>query len=370
MKHSQILAIALLMVVLVSCNNTTGPTDPLKIPDVYASTSWQTNAAVELQQLSDVGELVDALEAGRAQGVVIDRAAVAAELAKLAPFLSAASFSEVSNYINLAIESSGNMYDAMQAHTMSTKGGVYGRYLFNKNGLDATELVEKYLFGSLMYMQATTALNATTISPNNVDKALACFGATPEFKNTDKALTNHDRFCAAYAARRDKADGQGMYTQLKKKFITALTAAKAGANYNDDYYSAIADIRQLWERSQMASCIHYCYATISGLSATNISDSSRSSAMHAFGEAAGFVVGWKSVPATMRIISDADLNEVLGLLQMPVGGVSNCQNVWQLPVTVLPQIEFATKKLQTVYGFSDAEMLDFRQNWVNVQGRQ
>lgn len=370
MKTLPSLSFLILCLCFAACSNVSDPKSPLVIPSSYEAPTWSTTASAQLQVIADIEELVEILEAGRSSGTRIDRAAASAVLVRVSRLLSPAALVEVSTLVDLAIESSGNSYDPMLAPSASTKGGVYGAYLYNKYGIDATEVIEKHLFSSLLYLQATAYLNAATVSADNVDKALACFGASPVFSNSDKVSNAPDVFCAAYAARRDKADGLGLYAQIKKQFITALTAAKAGNGYTDEYYHAVSLLRGLWEKSQMATCINYCYATISGLSATDLTEATRSSAMHAYGEAVGFAIGWRSVPATSRLVSDADLDEVLQLLQVPNGAPYTCENVWQQSVITLPKLEAATKKLQLIYGFTDSQMLDFRQNWVNVQGRK
>ena len=209
------------------------------------------------------------------------------------------------------------------------------------------------------------ALDTAIPTVRNVDRALALFGATPAFKNSGV-----DKFCANYAARRDKNDGTGFYTTIRDAFKKARAAAAAGRDYDAEYRAAVSVIRSNWERSQMATAINYCYATVATLSATTITDSARATGMHSFGEAVGFLWGWSTTVASQRTITSVQLSDALALMRAPTSGPWTFYDVWQKPATTLDELLAVAELLQATYGFSEAEMLDFKQNWISVQGRQ
>lgn len=119
----------------------------------------------------------------------------------------------------------------------------------------------------------------------------------------------------------------------------------------------------------MATVINYTYAVVEGLSKTSVTDSARSVAMHAFGECVGILNGWREVSSSARLISPFQLSTILALMMVPTDGPSAPYLMWQDPVTHLPQLLTVREMLQDIYGFSDEEMMSFKSNWVNVQGR-
>lgn len=253
------------------------------------------------------------------------------------------------------------------------EGGVYGSgtssYLFDETGLEMEQMVEKSQFAGTQFRLAIQLLQAKT--PENIQKALVLFGAPSTFPNSDKA-TNPDRFAAAYAARRDKNDGLGFYSQLKQNFLVLQAAAKAGDAYNDEYQTAFAKLKSNWERALMATVINYCYSASTSLAVAAPGPDATARALHALGEAIGFTYGMKAVPANDRIITDNQIDAILTKLNAPPNGPSTVykfatEAFQQLPM--LDDSQGAIGLIKSVYGFTDAEIVDFRQNWVSVQSR-
>lgn len=354
---------------LSGCSDSTSPREPLTIPVQYDSTAWRANAADELLYLEQMGALISELKRARTIGVTLDANTVNGLWLKLERYLSPQDVVKVAERVSAATSASGNTMDPLKAPSENGNGGVFVKYLFDAYGGDVTEHIEKVLFSAALYKHAMASLDTTVPSVRNVDRALALFGASPSFVNSDKALLYADRYCASYAARRDKNDGLGYYTTLRDAFKKARAAAAAGRSYDTEYREAVSTIRTNWERSQMATVVSYCYATITALSATNVDDNARATGMHAFGEALGFVWGWNATPAAQRIISDQLLSQTMVFM----GGRDDVEwtfyNVWQQPQIGLNELYNVTFLLQDVYGFTNAEMLDFKQNWVNVQSR-
>lgn len=120
----------------------------------------------------------------------------------------------------------------------------------------------------------------------------------------------------------------------------------------------------------MATVINYCYATIEGLSASNVTDSIRAKAMHSYGECVGILMGWRFVDESLRGTPTAQLDELLGLLFAPANGPWKSYQLWQDPITHLPNVITVRERLQDIWRFSDEEMISFKTNWVSAQGRK
>ena len=174
---------------------------------------------------------------------------------------------------------------------------------------------------------------------------------------------------AVYAARRDKNDGNGFYTQLKNNFIRLQAVAKAGADYKKEQDEAVADIKLTWEKVNAATVINYCHAVIANMSKTNPAEADKANSLHAYGECVGFIHGWRTIPQTQKKITDAQIDEILTLLNAPATGPPTSYLFITDPVNQLPKLTQVINKLKTVYGFTDAQIEDFRKNWLNEQAR-
>jgi len=187
---------------------------------------------------------------------------------------------------------------------------------------------------------------------------------------------------AQYAARRsDSANANSIYAQIKRNLITAKAAVKAGSAFNQLRDQALADFKLNWEKALAATVINYCHSTFSGLTAPNRDDGIVTGAMHAYGEAVGFLSGWRAVPASQRRITDAQIDELLDLLRAPYDQTANAQSYLFLSTNSATAQLYrldgrndpntgVIERLAQIYGFSNAEVEDFRRNWVNVQNRR
>lgn len=364
-----VITLAIAALTLTSCSDTTDPVPSLTVPTQYDSASYATNTVADYQLRSNMTTLTNLMKTGRVAGTTVDAGALTAAYAPIRPLTGAYYAPLVDGYLATLARVSGKLHNWQAAPTASDAGGAYGGYLFDEYGVEMEQLVEKGLFTASMYVQATTVMSAPLTSAS-VDRIVALFGAHPLFPNSDKAATNADRFSAAYAARRDQNDGKGFYTRFRDQAIRLQAAVKAGANYTADRDAAAAALRDIWERAIMATAINYTYAVVDGLSATTVTDAQRGSAMHAYGECVGFLHGWKAVPQSMRRITDAQIDALLVLLNVPVNGTWTPQVFWQNPATSLTRVIEARNNIRSIYSFSDAEMESFKTNWVNAQNRQ
>lgn len=362
------IATCAICLMLGSCGST-DPQPSLAIPTRYDSASYTLNAATEIAMIGQFEDLIEALEKGRASSVRLNESEILLKLDVLLPFMDPLAVNEVTSRVLSTIRASGGTYDWSKDAAGNGEGGVYGAYLFTAEGLDATEVVEKQLFSVMLQYHVNQLLLGTT-TPATIDKLVATIGAHPKFSNSDKATSHPDRFVAAYAARRDKNDGTGMYTKIFASLRKAQAAAKAGTAFSTDLNDAIKEYRRQWERALMATTANYLFTVVSKLSQTTVDDATRSSAIHSFGEAAGYLMGLTTVPQNQRIIPSETLQTILAKMGLPLGGSPSCWKVWQDPFTSLPLLIECTNIIATTYGFSSAEMESFKTNWVNAQDRK
>lgn len=347
---------------------------PLEIPAAYEASAYQTHTATQYAVRSQLEAFINEAKKGRAAGVTVD-AATLNQLYKAGnPSLKSITtayydgrLSGANGWIQALSDASGGAYSP---GAPNGQGGVFEGYLFDENGLEPEQLLDKGLFGAALYHHAVTLMQGN-ITPATVDQLVAIFGAHPDFPNTPTAgkAANPDKFMANYAARRDKNDGLGLYSQAKNALIKLQAAVKAGADYNEERDEALAAFRQTWEKVNFATVINYCHSVISRLSATNPSDSDKAAALHAYGECAGFVHGWRTLPQTYRLITDAEIDALLVLLNAPYDGTPTSYTFATDPVNQLSKLSQVIQQLKTKYGFSDQDVEDFKQNWVAVQGR-
>jgi ribosomal protein L20 len=357
---------------LFSCDEeTTDVTFPtLEVPTTYESTNYESNASTELAVRSNLSALVSKMQVGRT-GTKVSESELLALFNAANPSLKSITTSYYAEktpvWLAELAKASGGTFNPTTAP--AGNGGVYGGYLFDENGLEMEQVVEKGLFGAALYNHALTVIKSNTIAASDIDRLVAIFGAHPSFQNSDAVAQNKDVFSAKYAARRDKNDGKGFYTSIKTNLITAKTAIEKGQNYNQDRDKALSDFRYNWEKSNMATVINYLSFTISKLNKSNATDTDKASALHAYGEAVGLVHGWKGVSANDKAISDAELDQILELMNVPKNGAATSYKFVTEPFTQLPKLQSAIDKLKEIYKFSTQEIIDFDYNWVNEQGR-
>lgn len=359
-----------LMALLTGCS--LFGTDPLEIPDSYPADGYEANTTAERAMIDQFSDLVNEMKLGRneANSLSVD------QLTDLYTSGTSPLYDATHPYyrdlvldwlVELAA-ASGTRQDLMLAP--QGEGGVYGAYLFDETGLELEQLVDKGLFGALFYHQAIQVINGP-IDETTADKLVALFGANPAFTNSDNGSlhNNPDILLAKYAARRDPADGTGLYTQIRDAFIQLKAATTAADEYPEERDNALLLIPELWEKANAATIINYLYAAIDKLGATSPSEADVASAMHAYGEAVGFLHGWRQLSIGRRMITDDQIDDLLVKMLAPAGGTAEAYLFAQQPFTYLPQLEEAITDLQGIYGFTNAELEGFKKNWVSEQNR-
>lgn len=264
-------------------------------------------------------------------------------------------------------KSSGSYFDPFNRNW---EGGVYTGLLFDEYGLETGQLIEKGLYGATLYHYAMS-LTEGTFTPATADQILFLYGADPRFYNSDNSTfyANADRRTAALAAQRDDATGAGLYSQTRQEFIKLKAALDAGEDYNSYRDEALAAIKLNWEKINAATVIHDLHEAVLRLNSGELDDYRRAEVMHLVSEAAGFLHGWRSLEAKNKKITDAQIDELLALLNVPYDRSAAVYRFVTNPGEELPKLMEAVGKIQGIYGFTNEEVESFRRNYVAEQGR-
>jgi Domain of unknown function (DUF4856) len=346
----------------------------LVLPSIYTAPSFTQNTTQQAAIRTQMEALVTEIKKGRTPGTVLDGAVLTSLFQIGNPSIKSITtpyyigrLENTGNWLDELTKSSGNAYIL---GAPSVQGGTFGGYLFDENALEMEQMIEKGLFGAAMYHHAITLMQGT-ITLETADQLASIYGAHPDFPNTPTATkaANPDKFMANYAARRDKNDGAGLYTQLKKAFIQLQAAVKAGDDYNTERDEALVSIRQTWEKVNVGTVVNYCHSVIATLIATSPSDSDKAKALHAYGECVGFLHGWRTIPQGYKIMSDAEIDELLTLLNAPYNGTPTSYLFVTDSFNELPKLTQIIDKIKVKYGFTTQEIEDFKKNWVAEQGR-
>jgi hypothetical protein len=368
------LGIALMMAgAIVSCKKDDGDRPDLVIPEVYDGTAFTANAATELLVRKQLADITKEAQRGRVNGTTLEYATLTALLNAGSPSLKAVG----TNYYMTKMDGIGGWLDEMAKSSGGTylpgtpvgEGGTFGPYLFDENGLEIEQVMEKGMFGAVLFHHAVNVMSAP-IDASTSDKVLAIFGSNPSFPNSNTSA-NHDfpdtQF-AIYAARRtDENNPNGLYFQMQKALIKLQAAAKAGAEYNKEQQDAVKDIILIWEKVNAATIINYALSSISLLSNSEPTDAQKSAALHSIAEGVGFMHGFKTVPS--KKITDTQIDQVIALLNAPAIGTPQLYKFVTSSVTELPKLQQVITNLKEIYGFTDAEIETFRNNWVSLQSR-
>lgn len=366
------------LLIFASCKKKESPRPDLVIPNTYDGVNFDANSSVQINILNQLTALTQEAQKGRNPSVTVSKTALDNLFNTGNPSLA----SIITSYYKGRLEGTGGWFDELAKAsgqgtytpgTPSGQGGVLGGYLFDENGLEIEQMIEKGQFGATLYKHALDLIGAGNFDEAFVDKLLAIYGAKPNFANSGSnnvAANVRDRFAANYAARRsDINDNNSLYVQLKNQFIKLQAAVRAGSAYNQERDEAIAQIKLLWEKVIAATAINYCHNVIATLSQTNPTPAQQGSALHALGEAIGFIHGFRTIPQNHKKITDTQIDEILTLLNAPHNATPTCYLFVTDAINQLPKLQQAISKLQNIYGFTNAEIESFKNNWVALQGR-
>ena len=356
MKHFFSLATSILFAVLMmSCAD--NGVQPIQIPTSYDSTGYTNAIVAENVLIKQHQDFVNLLKTGRTSGTTVDYATA---LTTMQAHLTEANDSLkviFPAYLQELTKASGNSYDPYAAN--QTQGGTYGGYLFDENGLEIEQILDKASFFGLFYHKASRM----SVSSESTHKLIALFGATPRFSNSDRTTTFPDILSASYAARRDKNDGNGLYIAFKNNVIAMHAHQKAGSNFNNELLNERKAILLAWEKSILATVVNYCFSAHAKFTMTNPQAADNGAGLHGVSENIGFILGLKGV--SEKKITNAQIDEILSLLK------SNKPAVFVTDAfTNAPALLQVIARIKSIYGFTDQEIEDFKVNWVTIQNRQ
>ncbi|MEJ1928765.1 hypothetical protein WDZ92_00635 [Nostoc sp. NIES-2111] len=350
-------------------------TSPAPTAASYDTTAFTPNSSAERALGDRLAALQAEMARGRNQAVKLDAATLQTLFTTGSPSLRSAATpyyaEQVDRWLAELAAASGNTYvfDLPEAGGQGGTSRDYG-YLFDEHGVELEQLIDKGLYGGALYHQVSILLTQP-LTPAVPDKILGVLGMSPLFPSSNNAIKHRrpDRQLGAYLARRDKNEGNGFYARVKKALTTLQTGAKAGSGYGAEQQAAATEIRHAIEEATAASVIHYCYQVTTQLGVANLTEQQRGAAMHAYAEGVGFAHGWRGLPTRARRITDAQIDEVLALFGAPVNGPTTSYRFITHTAEELPKLQQITAKLKAIYGFSDAQMLEFQKNWITEQGR-
>ncbi|TAH27516.1 MAG: hypothetical protein EAZ07_01175 [Cytophagales bacterium] len=353
---------------------------PLEVKTTFDSTNFTSNALTQTKVINQLILLTDEAKKARKEGVEIKSSDLKTLFNNGNPSLA----NVITDYYKQLLELAGGYFDEIAkasgklytpSNEITGEGGVYGTgssaYLFDENGLEIEQMIEKGQFGAVLYKHLVD-LSKEEITLAKVDQMLAIYGAHPIFANSGSSkivFNQRDKGLANYAARRDKNDGLGLYSQIKNQFLKLQAAVKDGSEYNEEKNASIEEIKLLIEKVNFATVVNYCFAVKATMSKTEATTNEKAAALHAYGECVGFVHGWRNLQMGAKKIKDSEIDEILELLNASPGKIPTSYLFITSPFTELPKLDQIINKIKTLYGFSDSEIEGFKSNWVSIQGR-
>jgi hypothetical protein len=229
-----------------------------------------------------------------------------------------------------------------QAGTLTTGTSTY---LFAANGVEYMQLIEKGLMGAVFMYQATniyfgsdkmgadntTAVNAGageyyTAMEHHFDEAFGYFGVPTDFPTNLTGI----RFWGKYCNSRDAQLG------CNKIMMDAFKRGRSAISQDELTIrdEEILKLRKMWEKISAAQAVAYLEGAKTNFGVDN------AKFLHELSEAYAFILCLKYVPLETRVISYAQIDD---LLTNNLG-----TNFWDVTQTDLTN---AINSLESIYGF-------------------
>lgn len=339
-------------------NAACAPTDP----NVYPAAGFEANTTAEKQILMKIAMLNTAMAEAETD---LTKSVTKAQLDALYGAGANSLKTVTSGYYAGQIEGDTGLlaqYASASGDKVFAPGtgeGLGGNWVFNANGLDLRQQVEKGLMSSAQYKHMADISRQATVTPADVDRMLAVMGGEPAFPYD----TTNDKSVAKYASRRsNRADLNNLYLTIKNASIKARAAAANPTVCSAELTAALTDIRESWEKVLVTTTLYYAADTQKKLMTAN-DLATRSAALHSLGEGIAFVHGFRGLPAQNRIITDAQIDEILVSLfalpaATPITGVNVATPYKYLVDDVQPpRLTTVINKIASVYGFTPAQVM-------------
>jgi hypothetical protein len=328
-------------------------------PERYDDTRYQSNAIVELGlRAAQDAFMMPMREAGADATLKPTAARLRALFDQGPPSLRSITTpyyaGQVDAWLDLFEASAGNSWTP--AEPPPATGGKLGVDIFSPQGLDIRQAIDKGMFSASFYNRAVALMNGT-VTAATVDRILALYGTHPSFSMGDAGAGSADVGAAVYAKRRTDpaAATPGVYRRIKRDLVAAQAAAAMGAACATELGDALRRIRDDWERTLLATTVYYANDAKTRLGRLEVAG-----ALHSLGEGLGFVHGFRMMPAENRTITDAQIDEILGLIGAPPGGPVTLYRFATDTAAQAPRLDEVIARVQMVYRWSDAEVASFK----------
>ena len=341
----------------------------ITIPTTYESPDYATNAAQEIALRSAFDAFLKPMkdaenvfaEAGTPQPIT--KAQLEALYTAGAPNVKGITTAFYQGRVNGWLTDYEAAFTAgpyVPADPPPASGGVYGKWVFNARGVDLRQAMEKGIYTAGFYNHAVQVLTSGAITEATIDRLVAAFGAHPSFQNNQNAATNKDVNSASYAARRTPKTGTGPYLTIKAALIKAKASAAAGDKCNKDRDDALKVFFAEWEKTNYATVIFY-FSDI----ATKLQGATPDYAaiLHGWGEAIGFIAGYRTTPQAQRIITDAQIDALASKSYAPEGQPVEGYKLQTSSLEAIGRLTAAIGDIKTVYAFTDADVQSFKTNY-------
>lgn len=348
-----------LSLVLLAC----GPAvqAPSCTADTYPDEGYAANAAAELDlrtRLDALGDKMDEAKAGRPTAAELEAlfSAGTPSLRSISSEPARAAISEVFGALELAAGTPWTPVDPPVGN-----GGLFGTHVYNARGVDLPETVEKVVFAGTQLNEAARLMTETA-TVADVDRMVALFGASPAFPMDDKAAVNPDVFVAKYAKKRTNpgAATPGPYLAIKAAFMNARASVKGGPACAAERTAAFAQVREQWERALLGTAVNYLNSAANTFAKASPTEVEKGNALHQVGEAVGFLRGLQTLPAQHRIITDAQLEQVLTTLGGTTLGGSEAFRYVTATSSTIDKLGTAVTQIQAARQFTPEEIATFK----------
>ncbi|MEZ4686278.1 MAG: hypothetical protein R3B47_09485 [Bacteroidia bacterium] len=166
-----------LLLGLSACNN---EPSPLVIPSAYDAAGFDAASQTEQDIRTRLSGLVGTMQAGRTQGTTVAVSNLEADfttgtpsLKNLATAYYRGRINDNDGWLSNLARASGGSYSPGQT---AGEGGVFSGYLFDENGIELEQLVEKGLYTAALYNHALSLMNGN-MTDGSTDQLIAIWGA-------------------------------------------------------------------------------------------------------------------------------------------------------------------------------------------------
>lgn len=360
MKNSNVFLIILLALVFASCEDD-NPKPSLEVPSIYTSASFDANVTAENAVVNELSVMTTAANAAEsnAQTTTVAPISHPSTLASVTlPSYKTLIDTWLLEIVNAANSPTGFQNPGLgNSPVADEEGGKLGSRLLDENGLELEQMLEKGSFGAALYNHALSVINGDLSDPSAIDKLVEIHGADIAF---DPANTTA---AATYSRRRsDLVNETGFFYDIRTALLTAKAAIESGTDFNEERDQALSDYLSAWEKSNFATVIYYCNTTKVQLQAASAladgaeKEAALGNALHAYAEGVAFAHGFKGL--AVKQITDAQIDNILTGLLAPAGQTPESFRFLN-EVTLLANLDSIIEDIQSIYGFSEAEVTSF-----------